>query len=235
MTRSLVVNTFLILVSYTLVSSALVQTENLGQLDLHPGFAARLYTTSLTSPEDFDSRPDYLKNREFLTDGQLISQNVITSFEGQWVRCYQNDMFGLFRDQKNVVLEMRGYLKAPDDGIFSVSVGMDSVSDEYGNFKSQFNRGYWIIKNSVSLNQTADGFICSYNSSGVKYTGIVTDYECLTYCIPPLPEAGSVLVSKDQYYPVVSYSYLGGDSLSALWTFNIDGGGSYNLEDYFFL
>lgn len=234
MARSLFFKTYLVLVSYALVSSALVQTENLGQLNLQPGFAARLYTTSLRSPEDFDNRPDYLKNREFLSDGKLISQNIVTSFDSEWLNCYNNDMFGLFRDQSNVILEMRGYFRSPADGIFSISVGMDTVSDVYGNYFSQFNRGYWIIKNSVSLNQTANGFVCSYDSSGVNYTGIETSYDCLTYCIPPLPRAGSVLVAKDQYYPVVFYTYLSGDVFSATWSFGIDSYGDSPIEGFFF-
>lgn len=233
MARSLFFKTYLVLVSYAFVSSALVQTKNLGQLNLQPGFAARLYTTSLTSPEDFDSRPDYLKNREFLNDGKLISQNIVTSFDGQWLNCYNNDMFGLFRDESNVILEMRGYFRSPADGIFSITVGMDSVSDVYGNYFSQFTRGYWIIKNSVSLNQTANGFVCSYDSSDVNYTGIETSYDCLTYCIPPLPESGSVLVTKDQYYPVVFYTYLSGDALSAVWSFQINGY-DFPINDFFF-
>lgn len=114
------------------VTFASVQTKNLGQLNLLPGATVKLYSTSLTGREDYYNRPNYFKNKEFLTDGELIGQQIVTSFNIFYIAySFVQYIFGFNIDPtwKNFVFEFRGYLKPPQDGNFFLSHEMEKPYD----------------------------------------------------------------------------------------------------------
>ncbi|KAG0667993.1 hypothetical protein C6P45_005177 [Maudiozyma exigua] len=204
------------------LSAATIQTENLGKLNLLPGLTARLYNTSLTSGDDYDHHYNYLQEKQFLTDGgQLLSQRVITSVQTNWTKGVNNCMFGFYRDEHDVVLELRGYIKAPADGVFDIYAGLEAVFDPDGNYIPQFEGGYWIIKNAISLNETSNGFICSYDSNESNYSSMSPEEICKDICSPMGSQEFAIFV-KDQYYPVVFYTYFSGEALVNDWVFQVD-------------
>lgn len=213
---------------------ASIQSKNLGQLSLLPGLTARLYNTSLISGDDYDHHPQYLESKQFLTDGgRLLSQTVITSVKADWIKDEKNCMFGLYRDEHDVILELRGYIKAPADGVFDIYAGLVATFDPDGNYIPHFEAGYWIIKNAISLNETANGFICSYEETDDRnYSQMDPETACNDICSPMGSEQFAFFV-EDQYYPIVFYTYFSGDVLVNDWIFQVDDD-VYPFDEYIY-
>ena len=211
------------------LSSASVQTENLRQLNLQPGFAIRLYTSSLRGPDDYHRRPQYFRERDFLEDSQLIAQNVLDmDINAGWSAYGNNLLFDFSVDPTitDFVVEMRGYIKAPLTGNISISTDIQSGFSCNGEGARTYQAGYWIIKDSISLNETSDGFICSYNSSDVNYKALIFEENCTDYdsCYNGDPTFNTVTtVTEGQYYPVVFYTYISANNLVTVWTLQFDG------------
>ncbi|KAG0653394.1 hypothetical protein C6P45_003916, partial [Maudiozyma exigua] len=126
-----------------------------------------LYTSSLRGPDDYHRRPQYFKERDFLKDSQLIAQNVYyTDMNTCWSPYDYNRLFEFWVDPtlNNFVVEMRGYIKAAESGNFSIGTVFTAGYDCNEDIADVFAGYYWIIKDSTSLNDTSDGFICSHDS-----------------------------------------------------------------------
>ncbi|KAG0653433.1 hypothetical protein C6P45_003890, partial [Maudiozyma exigua] len=223
MIKLLILKIPLVLVSIFTLTYASIQTENLGHLNLQPGFAVKLYTSSLRGPDDYRRRPQYFKEKDFLKDSQLIAQNVIDMEIGAfWEPYINNNLFGFAVDPTitNFVVEMRGYIKAPLTGNLSISIDINSGFVCHEAMPSVYEAGYWIVKDSISLNGTSDGFICSYNSSDVNYKALIFEENCTSYqsCFDGGPSFHTVTtIIKDQYYPVVFYTYISGNYFLNDW------------------
>lgn len=205
------------------ISSASVQTQNLGHLNLQPGFALKLYSSSLRGPDGYHLRPQYFKERDFLKDSKLIAQwaNVI-DITTTWVAYVNNNLFDFLVDPTltDFVIEIRGYVKAPQTGTFSVNADMQGGFYCNPELSRTYVAGYWIIKDSVSLNDTSDGFVCSYSAGDSNYKTFTFENDCTDYnsCYKDDDIFTNVAnVTENQYYPVVFYTYLSGNNIVALW------------------
>ncbi|KAG0653587.1 hypothetical protein C6P45_003805 [Maudiozyma exigua] len=215
----------LVVASIFTLSSGSVETENLGHLNLQPGFALKLYSSSLTGPDDYHLRPQYFKERDFLKDSTLIAQNIYAiDMNTCWEPYGYNLLFNNSVDPNltDFVVEMRGYIKAPQTGNLSISTSMYGGYYCNSELSRTFEGGYWIIKDSTSLNETSDGFICSYNSSDVNYKVLTFESACTDWdsCSEQLLDVNYTTVTtvvEDQYYPVVFYTYISANNLFTQW------------------
>ena len=244
MIKLLLLKSVLVAVSIFTLTYASVQTKNLGHLNLQPGATVKFYSTSLTGREDYYSRPNYFKNKEFLSDGELIGQQIVTSFEIFHVAYGTQFLFDFTTEPtwKNFVFEFRGYLKAPQDGNFWLSQYMESAYTCNGDYGAQFQGSYYIIKEAIYLNDTSDGFVCTYDSDLKNHKEFTFDEYC-----PPEPfymqynsDSFNMSFISNQYYPIVFYTYISGEALSS-WglslsyeTSEVDYPFSYQLENYLY-
>ncbi|KAG0653158.1 hypothetical protein C6P45_004282, partial [Maudiozyma exigua] len=109
-------------------------------------------------------------------------------------------------------------------GNFSISTDFSGDYDCNDNFAGAFEGGYWIIKDSLYLNETSDGFICSHNSSRTNYSALTFEKSCKDdSCSDRDPTFSTVTtLIEGQYYPVVFYTYISGYSLYAQWSLAFD-------------
>ncbi|KAG0660602.1 hypothetical protein C6P45_001555 [Maudiozyma exigua] len=229
MIKLLSLKNLLFVVSILSVCSASFQTKNLGQLNLLPGFAVKLYTSSLRGPDDYHRRPLYFTEKDFLKDSQLIAQEVYsTGMNTCWNPYEWNYLFEFLVDPtlRDFVVEMRGYIKSPLNGNLSFSTSFYSLYDCNYNLAHVFEAGYWVIKDTVSLNDTSEGFICSYNSSNKNYKALTFEGSCNNDTCgrdnPPFTPLATAV--KDQYYPVTFYTYISGNNFYTEWGLMFNGG-----------
>lgn len=227
----------LVVASIFTLSSASVQTQNLGHLNLQPGFALKLYSSSLRGPDDYHLRPEYFKERDFLKDSKLIAQNVYSEeMITCWMPYMNNVLFNIPVDPTltDFVAEMRGYIKAPLTGNLSISSEFNGGYYCNDDFSRTYQAGYWIIEDSVSLNDTSDGFMCSYNPGDTNYKAYTFESGCTngdscSELISNFNYTTVTTVVEDQYYPVVFYTYVSGNNIVTQWSLYF----SKRYEDFF--
>lgn len=232
MVQLLFFKTFLVLLSYVLVSCASIQTENLGHLNLLTGLAGRLYTTSLTGYENAQKSDTYFENREFLADSQLVSQRIVTSLDGNRLKYENNHIFGFYYDPNDsyLVVELKGYIKAPADGQVFIEYDLNDVLGCDGKGSNQSFISDWLVSTAVSLNNTENGFVCSYDQSSYIYSDIWIEGECDGGGCSGNSPIYNVKLVNEQYYPVTIYFIIAGDAFNSDLTFYVDNL-SYNFDN----
>ena len=229
----------LVVVSIFTLCYASLETENLGHLNLQPGFAARLYNSSLTDDDmfnDYEERIEYLQNQIFQSDGQLLSQRVITSLDTQRVQYKNNHLFGFYYDPtvREMIVEMSGYIKAPATGQVSMSYELSNVLDCNDEFDIQGYTRYWRFSQALYLNEESGTFNCSLDNGDDDLTEITDQFICHLECSGTGSETDFQLnVVKDRYYFVNFYTAVFGNAFNSKLTFNVDGV-PYNLDDYMY-
>lgn len=90
------INLVFIIGTLSSLASAVVKTEDLGILNFKKGLVGRLYQSTLTGSETFSERIDYLQKMQYLTDGELLQQRVITNFNSYRVKYKTNQMLSSY-------------------------------------------------------------------------------------------------------------------------------------------
>lgn len=217
----------LLLIVLTLfhVACATIQTQNLGQLSLLPGLAGRLFTSTLTGSETQSERDTYLKQKSYLNDGILLSQRIVTQFTSTRVKYLNNNIFGLYYppDDHDLIIELRGYIKAPATGVPKVTTNLSARKDCNDEYAYQSATNSWAFSYNIFLNQTADGFLCSYNTSATlaKFP-VQSEAEIEMYGGGISYLLNGAYLIEGQYYPIVMSTRVSGDAFFNDWRISIN-------------
>ena len=208
---------------FTYVQSA--ATENLGQLNLLRGLAVRFFQSTLNSSDTFSSRQKYLEKKQYLTDGMLIGQHIVTSFGENRMIYKNNQMFGFYYDPSyhDMILEFRGYIKAPKSGVPGLSANLAPAQNCDNEYAYQVQTDYWTLTTGLYLNKTDDGYICTQNSSATMYSLKRSENNVYDTYMGSTVTMSSEYMIKDQFYPIVMSTRVSRDALYNYWKLIIDG------------
>ncbi|SMN22615.1 hypothetical protein, no similarity [Maudiozyma saulgeensis] len=218
---SIVLNIFLFTLATGFISNvnADLTTYNMTKLQLLPGLAARMYKTSLNSSADYSTRSTYIENGQYLTDGELVAQKAgVTELNIKRIKYKNNDVLGFYMDPDDdyIVVELRGYLRMPYTGQLTIGRYVNTISGCDGVNLYQSTTDYWVVKQSMFVNNTDDGSLCTHNSSLPWYSD---DGEYMASVTSTnLNTGGSAFMNSAYFYEGIYYPFkvvilVGGDGL----------------------
>ena len=221
----------------TSLTYAEIKTKDLGVLNFKKGLVGRLYKSTLTGSESYNQRIVYLEKMQYLTDGELIAQRVITNFRSQRIKNKMNEMFGFYYDPdySELIVELRGYVKAPVSGYPTLSTFIYANIGCDNRYLSQSATHHWVINSGLYLNTTTDGrSICTYNTSASTYD----DASSGENVRGSTSTGGNIFMNTDywfegQYYPVLFRSRISGDGFINKWDIQMNNR-EYSLDELSF-
>lgn len=221
----------------TSLTYAEIKTKDLGVLNFKKGLVGRLYKSTLTGSESYNQRIAYLEKMQYLTDGELIAQRVITNFRSQRIKNKMNEMFGFYYDPdySELIVELRGYVKAPVSGYPTLSTFIYANIGCDNKYLSQSATHHWVINSGLYLNTTTDSrSICTYNTSASTYD----DASSGENVRGSTSTGGNIFMNTDywfegQYYPVLFRSRISGDGFINKWDIQMNNR-EYSLDELSF-
>ena len=207
-------------------------TDNLGQLNLLPGLAARYFKSTLVGTENSVVRRTYLGERQYLTDGTLIAQHVVTQLDQSRIIYKRNKLFEFYYDPSyhDMIVEFRGYIKAPGTGIPTFTVKLNTSYDCDSKIVSQQTTEYWTITSGLYLDKTDDGYLCTQNSSSSMYATPWADVIGVTNTITRPFEVKQAYFIEGKLYPMTLSLRVSKEAYTNFWNVTV-GGVKYNLQD----
>lgn len=209
---------FMVVMLSSLVAGA-IETEDLGVRTFKNGLIGRMYKSTLTGSEEHFQKANYLENMQYLKDGELIAQRVITDFTAEFVKNKTNELFGFYYDPdySEIIVELRGYIKAPKAGNPDINIGLWSVRDCDDNHVYQSETDYWVLNGGLYINITDDGHsICTYDTT-LPLNDHTSGYTNTFDTAIGTSSRMNLDWVQGQYYPVVFRSLISADALKNNW------------------
>ena len=198
--------------------NAAIKSTPMDTLNLLPGMTARFYRTPLNDTFDFTARHMYLKKGTYLKDGStLLAQKAgVTNINIYRIIYEKNDVLGFYMDPEDhyMLVELRGYFRAPFSGDLTLSQKVYPVKGCDGVNLYQSITNHWIIRQGVFVNNTEDGSLCINNSSmWFEADGEVNSDQSVLNTAMGSSIHQSSYYYKDIYYPFTIVMMVNGDAI----------------------